>query len=810
MKKAGILFLLLITLALTYVLNHSMGKMPAFGKFMDPFSGFWQNSEWEEQTPDLQKLDFPVKEGVSIYVDERKVPHIFASNDHDLYFAEGYMHASMRLFQMDFMVRVASGRLSEILGPDALRIDRYFRRIGFGPSVKESMKELQKYPMVKDAIDAYTEGVNAYIASLEYKDYPVEYKLLDAKPEPWSADKIAYMLRLMSYNLVGKDDDLEMTNALKFYGREIFSEIYPDFPDSLDPIVPAGTSFPEDTFHLSPPPDYIPTELIALNRSMQPNPHNGSNNWAVAPWKSKDGVAMLANDPHLGLHLPAFWFEMQLHSPNQNVYGASLPGTPGVVFGFNDKIAWGVTNAGRDVKDWYKLRFTDKSRREYIYDESVRPTHTEVEEIKIKGAPSFYDTILYSHYGPVVYDRNYGYTRDSLRTGLAMKWKALDPGDEIKTFLLLNRAENYSDYKKAISYFEVPAQNFVFASKDDTIAIWQQGAFPLRWKEQGKFIMDGSDSRYEWSGMIPQQDNPHIVNPGRGFVSSANQHPTDSTYPYYYNGDFEYFRNRRVNNMLYAADSHSISKESFQRMHTDNMSLYAEAILELALPKLEKESWGDRGTDLLNSLRYWDHYYGPDDQEPVYFEIFWKHFANLLAEKGRSNHIRLPQPEKYVVILLAQKNPAHRLFDLDSTSKKENVGDLFGMAFEKTIEEVKKLESENGETPTWAAFKNTTVEHWISALEAFSVSNIHIGGNYGIVNATAHNHGPSWRMIVSLENPTRAWIVIPGGQSGNPGSPYYSNQIEAWAEGRYFEARFLQEAPKGNSSSFKTIKIEAK
>ncbi len=810
MKKAGILFLLIITLALTYVLNHSMGKMPALGKFMDPFSGFWQNAEWEGQAPDLQTLDFPVNEDVSIYMDERKVAHIFASNDHDLYFAEGYMHARMRLFQMDFMVRVASGRLSEMLGPDALRIDRYFRRIGFGPSVKEAMMKLPEDRMAKDAIDAYTDGVNAYIRTLEYKDYPVEYKLLDAKPEKWSAEKSIYILHLMSYNLVGKDEDLEMTNALKFYGRKLFSEIYPDFPDSLDPIVPIGIPFPEDTFHLSPPPDYIPTDLIALNRSMQPNRYNGSNNWAVAPWKSKDGVALLANDPHLGLHLPAFWFEIQLHGPGQNVYGASLPGTPGVVIGFNEKIAWGVTNAGRDVKDWYKLRFTDKSRKEYIYDGAARPTRLEVEEIKIKGAPSFYDTVLYSHYGPVVYDRNYGYTRDSLRTGLALKWKALEPGGEIKAFLLLNRAGSYSDYKQAISHFEVPAQNFVFASKDDSIAIWQQGKFPLRWKEQGKFVMDGSDSRYEWAGTIPQEDNPHVVNPERGFVSSANQHPTDSTYPYYYNGYFEYFRNRRVNNMLYAADSHSISKETFQRMHNDNFSLYAEAILDLALPELEKESWGVRGSDLLNAFRYWDHYYGPDDHEPVYFEIFWKHFSNLLDEKSRTHHIRLPQPDKYVVILLAKKNPAHRLFDLDSTSKKEDLGDLFVMAFEKTIEEVESIESESGRTPTWAVFKNTTVAHWISALEAFSVSHIHIGGNYGIVNATAHDHGPSWRMIISLGNPTRAWTVIPGGQSGNPGSPDYSNQIDTWAEGRYYEARFLQEAPQGKSSSFKRIKFEAK
>lgn len=810
MKKAGVLLLLLITLALTYSLNHSMGKMPALGKFMDPFSGFWQNAEWESRTPDIQTWDFPVNEDVNIYMDERKVPHIFASNDHDLYFAEGYLHARMRLFQMDFMVRVASGRLSEILGPDALRIDRYFRRIGFGPSVKEAMKKLPEDRMTNDILAAYTEGVNAYISALQYKDYPVEYKLLGVKPEPWSAEKTIYMLRLMSYNLTGKDEDLEMTNALKFYGRKIFNDIYPDFPDSLDPIIPVGTPYPEDTFHLTAPPDYIPTKLIALNRSMQPNRYNGSNNWAVAPWKSKDGVAMLANDPHLGLHLPSFWFEIQLHTPDQNAYGASLPGTPGVVIGFNDKIAWGVTNAGRDVKDWYKLKFTDKGRKAYMYDGAARPTHLEVEEIKIKGAPSYYDTILYSHYGPVVYDRNYGYPGDSLRTGLAMKWKALDSGNEIKTFLLLNRAGSYSDYMKAISYFEVPAQNFVFASQDDTIAIWQQGKFPLRWKEQGKFVMDGSDSRYEWAGTIPQKDNPHIVNPARGFVSSANQHPTDSTYPFYYNGYFEYFRNRRVNNMLYAADSHSISKETFQRMHNDNKSLYAEAILKLALPELEKEKWGERGNDLLNSLRYWDHYYGPDDREPVYFEIFWKHFSNLLNEKSRSNHIRLPQPEKYVVILLAEKNPGHRLFDLDSTSKKEKVSDLFVMAFEKTIEEVKKMESENGKGPTWAEFKNTTVEHWISALEAFSVSHIHIGGNYGIVNASSHNHGPSWRMIISLEKPTRAWTVIPGGQSGNPGSPYYSNQIETWANGQYYETQFLQEVPKNNISSFKRIKFEAK
>ncbi len=810
MKKIGLLLFLFLSIAMTYYLNKPIGKIPPFGKFLDPFNGFWQNSEWKGKDENQEIINGKVGEDVQVFMDERMVPHIFASNDHDLYYAEGYLHAKMRLFQMDFMTRVASGRLSEILGPDLLNVDRYFRRVGFGPSIEAVMKQINEDPEVKEAIDAYSAGVNAYIESLDYKDYPVEYKLLDVCPEAWSPAKSGYLLKLMSYNLVGGDFDLEMSNALKFYGRKIFHELYPDFPDSLDPIIPVGTSFPPDTFHLSPPDDYIPEDLIAFDRMMQPNPHNGSNNWAVAGWKSRSGAPLLANDPHLGLHLPAFWFEIQLHSPDQNVYGASLPGSPGVVLGFNDRIAWGVTNAGRDVEDWYKLKFKDENREYYAYDSSYKETHYVVEEIKIKNAPSFYDTVLYTHYGPVVYDHRFGYDRDSLRSGLAMKWKALDSGNEIKTFLLLNHAKGYSDYRKALPYFAVPAQNFVFASKDDTIAIWQQGEFPLKWKEQGKFLMDGSDSRFEWAGFIPQNDNPHIINPERGFVSSANQHPTDSTYPFYYNGNFEYFRNRRINNMLAEADSHSIDPEYFRMMQNDNLSLYAEAIMQLALPALEEESWGDRGTEILNQLRYWNHAYEAEMNEPVYFEIFWNEFMNLLNEKSRSHGIRLPKVKKYVIILLAQNNPEYRLFDLDSTATKENASDLFRMAYERSLEKIEKLEEGKGKVPQWWEYKNTTVEHWLSTLKAFSVEGIHNGGNYNIVNATSYNHGPSWRMIISLEDTTHAWIVVPGGQSGNPGSPHYSDQIETWARGQYYDVHYLTSPPENNKSDYQTIKITAR
>ena len=291
------------------------------------------------------------------------------------------------------------------------------------------------------------------------------------------------------------------------------------------------------------------TDSTLFTEEFKPNPANGSNNWAVSGSRTKSGRPILSNDPHLRLSLPAIWFEMQLHTPGFNASGVSFPGIPGIVIGFNENIAFGFTNSGRDVKDYYDIKFKDETRQEYWFNNSWRPSENRVEEIKVKGAISVLDTVSYTVFGPVMYDKSNEDVLNDNRA-YALRWVAHDPSNILKMWHLLNRAKNYDDYLAAIKYFNVPGQNMLFASKSGDIALWQQATFPLRWKDQGLFVMPGQDSSYMWKGFIPQAENPHIINPVEGYISSANQRPVDSTYPYFIPGNYDVYRGIIINRRL--------------------------------------------------------------------------------------------------------------------------------------------------------------------------------------------------------------------------------------------------------------------
>ena len=393
--------------------------MPPIGKFLSPQHGFWQNAESADEHASVD-LNFPqLRNKVEVYFDERMVPHVFAQTDNDLYFVQGYLHARFRLWQMEFQTHAAAGRLSEILGagPEGaiLNNDRNMRRLGMVYGARRSLREMENDPATKPMLDAYTLGVNAYIDQLTVSELPLEYRILDYKPEHWNNMKTALFLKYMSYDLTGSEDDIEFTNIQHSVSAADFEKMFPITRDSLDPIVPRGTPFAPPSFVPKKPAEadslYFEWQknlaglgIVPVNKS---DKDNGSNNWAVDGTKTASGRPILCNDPHLGLNLPSLWYEMQLHSPDHMVYGVSFPGAPGIIIGFNDSCAWGVTNASRDVKDYYNIRFKDKSKKEYWFDGEWTSAEVRVDTFKIRGAPYLYDTIAYTLFGPVQYDKDF-------------------------------------------------------------------------------------------------------------------------------------------------------------------------------------------------------------------------------------------------------------------------------------------------------------------------------------------------------------------------------------------------------------------
>lgn len=790
-----------VTTGLTICLSIPLGSIPPIGSLLSPQEGFWQNAEPADQDYS-ESLQLPaLKEKASVYFDERLVPHVFAQNDEDLYYIQGYLHAKFRLWQMEFQTHVAAGRLTEILGVGAqnaiLNNDRNMRRLGMVHAATNSLDEMESDTTTKKVLDAYTAGVNAYVDQINSSNLPLEYRLLNYHPEHWTNLKTALFLKYMSYDLTGAENDIEYTNAKAVLGKVLFDKMYPVTQDSLDPILPKGTVFAPATVHPVMPASadslyFQWKDTAAITPLSKPDKDNGSNNWAVSGEKTQSGSPILCNDPHLGLNLPSLWFEMQLHTPQSNAYGVSFPGSPAIIIGFTDRIAWGVTNGSRDVKDYYAIQFKDESKKEYKFNEDWKEAELKIEEYKIKGQPSKYDTVAYTIFGPVQYDASFnGNGRAAGSANLAVRWKAHDASNEFKTFYLLNRAQNYTDYLSAIQTFACPGQNFVFASKDNQVAIWQQGSFPAKWHRQGDFIMPGTDSSYMWQQMIPQSENPHMDSAtSRGFVSSANQLPADTSYPYYLGGNYDLYRGFIINRKL--RQMNGITVEDMEKLQTENYNVFAEMALPVMLRNIQQDKLDAEEKTLYNTVAAWNK---RNDTKEKGVAIFLTWFDKLETEVWSDELKDAPQPiiypDSYTLVESLLKGPAFAQADNIQTPDTETVSDVVTAAFKKAIPAIKDAAAQG--KLEWGKYKDTRIRHLLRQ-EPLSRLHLNIGGGQHVINATKESHGPSWRMIVQLSDKTEAKGIYPGGQQGNPGSRYYDNFVNDWAAGKYHTLWMMEES----------------
>ncbi|HEY0261909.1 MAG TPA: penicillin acylase family protein, partial [Chitinophagales bacterium] len=648
MKYVSFLLSFFIAAVLVFILNRPLGAAPALGKFFSPFDGFWQNAESTTFSDETYYFD-GLKDSVEVVFDKRLVPHVFAKNEQDLLFMQGYLTAKYRLWQMEIQTHNAAGRVSEIVGEKALDNDRLQRRIGLEFGAEKAEKLISQDETSSALLTAYCAGVNTYIKSLSPKDYPLEYKLLSYAPEEWKPIKVALLLKNMANMLSVFEYDIENTNFIAKYGEDEFKHLYDEYDDFTDFIIPKGTSFDFkaiDGFNSTIKNQIISdkNQPTAYNNALEkPDEITGSNNWAVGGAKTKSGKPILCNDPHLALNLPSIWYEMHLVAPGINVYGATLPGAPCVISGFNDSIAWGVTNGGRDVRDWFSLQFKDDSHDEYLVDGKWEKTDKKIEHFYIKNSPKeFYDTVLYTRYGPVVFDESFRKTKS--QNLLALKWTAHQPSNEFKTFYLLNKGKNYDDYRAALTSYACPTQNFVFASRSNDIAIVQQGKHP----NAKSVIADGSNSANDWSAYIPSEHNPSVKNPARGFVSSANQFPVDETYPYQISrvGTYEPNRAVRINRLL--EENNNIDANFMKKMHSDNYNIFAEmlvpTLVKIALPLLKEED----DKQFVNEVATWNYFNNADDKKALLFEVWSGELDSLLWDEMLDETVPMKRPNHYM------------------------------------------------------------------------------------------------------------------------------------------------------------------
>ncbi len=808
MKKKQLLYLFLflisasLTSALVYVLNTKLYTPIPLGSFFSPQHGFWQNAESVKKDFN-EDIDISSLKGkVNVYLDDRMVPHVFAEHDEDAYFVQGYLHAANRLWQMDIQTRAAAGRVSEIIGKAGLKHDRTFRRLGMVYAAENALSQMEKDPETKAASDAYSAGINAYIESLTESTLPLEYKLLGYYPEKWNNLKSALFLKYMSFDLTGHENDFELTNAKSWFNKQEFDLLFPLRRDSTLPVIRNADSIPYAK--ISPQaPESVDTSYLRFNDTSsyvrvkateEPNPENGSNNWALDSSRTASKYPILCNDPHLGLNLPSLWYEMQISTPTHNVYGVSFPGSPGIIIGFNDSCAFGFTNGGRDVKDYYEIKFKDRLRKQYWFNNNWKNANQRIETIHVAGEKDVLDTVSYTMFGPVMYDPSFAGDYAFNQKSYAVKWSAHDPSNELKLFYLLDRAKNYSDYVTACSFLKSPGQNIVFACKNGDIAMRTAGRFPAKWSGQGDFIMPGYDSSYLWQANIPDDEMPFEHNPERGFVSSANQQPVFNDYPYYLGRDYPsirgYFLNQKLNEL------YNVTVDEMKQLQGNNTSLMAVYGKKILTGFLDTVNLTPYEKELFYQINQWDANFISQSEVATCYTLWWKNLYHTIYTDEYANAPKNTQwPWETVCMEAILKDSNYLFIDNAQTAKKETLRELVSIAFKQTCDTSLSIRKKG--KLAWSAYQHTSIRHILKLPELSSLDVLANGDAYAL-NATTSDHGQSWRMIVHLTPQTEAYGIFPGGQSGNPGSIYYDRSVQDWAKQTYYKIWMMSESEKNN------------
>jgi penicillin amidase len=752
--------------------------LPPLGKLLNPSYGIWSNARGSEKSLNIRNLK--IKDKAEIYFDEREVPHVFTSNIEDAIYLQGYLEAYNRLFQMDFIARASSSRLSEVLGDKTLQIDINRLRSGTEMAAENAVKDLDQFPKEKKLIQKYVAGVNAYINQLTPDKYPLEYKLLDFKPERWTIKKTALVMKYMADILAGGSDDLEHTNIRTLLGDELFDKLYPTLLSNDYPIIPSDRKYIKPTVTLNQAPKERVNQSFQNTYFANRNPGIGSNNWAVGPSRSLTGHPILSGDPHLMLGLPSVWMEIHLHTPQMNSYGVTVPGIPGIMIGFNENVAWSETNVGHDIEDLYLVQWSDKTRSNYMSDSILKKPNTWIKEVKVKNAKTIIDTTLITDFGPIKH-----YSKDA-KADLAMRWMGMERVrvPEFISFVSLMQATSVDDFDNKLRSFATPPQNFLFADNKGNISLRVNGTIPARGLNDGRFI-EYAKKENLWTNNVPFEELPSIKNPAQGYITSSNQRSAGDDYPYYYSGTFDHFRNKSINEFLQSKEK--FTPKNMKAFQGSNLSYKAKEAVPIILSLAAKSH-----KDFLEPLSLWDYNYDQGEIAPTIFQAIFKSLYNSTFDEitQYADSFDLIYPSTSILVQMLQNEPDHLIFDILGTKQIESAKDIVNKAIEDAKQDLKE---KNNDQLIYGKSRNANIYH-LTRLPSLSVTNLDLNGHPDCVNAQGEVWGPSWRMVVHLGDKVEAWGIYPGGQSGDPASKYYKNFIPKWTRNEHYKLYFVDNA----------------
>jgi penicillin G amidase len=724
-----------------------------------------------------------LQKNVNVLRDEWGVAHVYAETQDDLFFAQGFVAAQDRLWQMDLWRRVGEGKLAEVLGPSAVERDRFARLVRYRGDMKA---EYESYaPDARQIIEAFVRGVNAQI-ELSKDRLPIEFQLTGSKPGPWTPE--VCLTRIAGY-VMTRNASTEVLRAqlVREFGKEFVDEWVETEPERKVEI-PEGLD-------LAGIDSRVLAAADAAGSPVKFNPNDGSNNWVIDGTMSATGKPILANDPHRTIALPSLRYLVHLVGPGWNVIGAGEPALPGVAAGHNERVGFGFTIVGIDQQDLYVEETNPANPNEYRYRGKWEPMRVEREQIKVKGEAQPREIELkFTTHGPVIYE-------DKKRhRAFALRWVGSEPGTAgYLASLTLNRVQNWNEFLKAMERWKVPSENLVYADVDGNIGWVAAGMAPIRKGWSGLLPVPGAEGKYEWQGFLPVSELPQAFNPSKHFIATANH----NILPPGYKQELGYewadpIRFWRISEVLSSVKG-KFNVADFEKLQHDEVSLPAR---ELTALLRETKGVKPELRPFVEMLASWDCNLGKDSAAAALFEIwltklpsavFKRHIpeAAWRAVAGRISPLKT---------IDALKNSTPRWFGGEDARGGRDA--VLLTSLEEAVKEARERLGDDSSKWRWGKLHVAPFTHALSTdaerRALFNLPSVERNGDGNTVNSTGgpnfrQSHGASFREILDVSDWDRSMATNVPGQSGQPGSKHYGDLLPPWAEGKYFPLLYSQQ-----------------
>jgi penicillin amidase len=696
---------------------------------------------------------------VEIIRDRAGMPHIYAESTGDVYFALGFAMAQDRLWQMDRLRRRALGRQAEILGPDYVLSDLLHRAVGIPQTAEREVESTD--PATRQILERFVAGINRHIEACG-NDLPIEFSLLQYAPEPFTVRDSIAILRGEWWSLNGRLYTLAIGEAARLLPEHLRAAyLAPEAAEQR--ILPPGVAYPA----LEPPAD----------GAMGMSDGSGSNNWAIAGSHTASGHALLCSDPHQPFWLPSSWYEYAVHGPEENAAGAGHPGVPGLLFGANGSIAWGITNNMTSTRDLYREQVHPTDPHLYKDGDTWRAFDERIEEIHVRGQASVRHVQQATVRGPIV---NHVVPADG--APLSLRWVGQEHLDDVRSLVAIGRAQDWDTFRTALRDWSVPVFNFGYADKTGRVGYQCAGRVPLRGRV-ARGYRDANEADDVWRGYVPFEGLPHVVDPVRGYIASANERVAPDDYPYQLHGSFGGgHRAARIHQAL--ANERSIDRDQAIGLQNDVKSCRAEVLC----PPLVEWLRGAEHPDVValrEALAHWDYRYTLDSPAPTLFETFMGVWQTRVARERF--------PEGLVELVKNAGGVAARIIEGDDEQKWFS-GELRDELVKAAREAMDRVRTLHGADAEWGKVHQA---HWRHPLSAMGHADLDVGPaavdggpdtlrNTGAGQpAFAAAGGAEYRLVVDFAEPDRFLAVQNVGNSGRPGSPHYADQFQAWLDGSY-------------------------